>query len=153
MANVTDQQVADITNAQHARRAGMSVEDYLKYSQNVVKPNILWHDFLTGKDGDKWNEYFQKIKDLRYNELQATNANEYNAMREDTTYQRLEKDMRKAGISPYFSSMSAATAQPAVYNSMKSNAKTDNSNKDAVNNMKAIVSAIATAVAAIALLA
>lgn len=71
--------------------------------KDVDENNVL--DYLKSRDDEGSRDYY-----IEYllKQLSENSAREYNAQREDTYYQRLMEDLRKAGISPYGMSIAGA---------------------------------------------
>lgn len=76
------------------------------FSQYVQAPTVGWGDTFFGIPTDSWykkmTEYVNKIKQLHWEEDQRTRARDETWMREDSQYQRLVEDMKKAGLNPYW---------------------------------------------------
>lgn len=124
------------------------LQHYMPY---VAEPSYAFGDGISGKGENKRQAYVQALKDKYYAELMASSANEYNARREDSYYQRLAVDLKKAGISPYILSPSGSSLS-SYQMPNSSNAKQVNSS-DSIDIVKGIASIITTALMAYMLLA
>lgn len=82
------------SNIQEALAGSPSVSDYLKENPNASAEDILkYMASMSDEWAEKWIDY--SLEKQSINE-----ANQYTAGREDTAYQRLVQDLKKAGLNP-----------------------------------------------------
>lgn len=116
------------------------------YMDYVAEPTYQFGDGISGNWNKKKQAYIQGLMDKKFNEMIATNANEYNAMREDTYWQRTIKDQEAAGVSPYVLAPGNSGVTQYVMPNTSSNKPQQSA--DSINVLKGIASIITTALMA-----
>ncbi len=120
-------------------------EVYLNSESPAQSPVISGSEVLFNGWNGKWDERVRQYKEAQneYNAQKALTAAEWE--REDTTYQRLVNDLKKAGINPYYA-LNQGSISPAGSSSgsdvYSTKGKSSKKEKDDVDLKGLITSAI-----------
>lgn len=127
----------DSSNAMDLSRAPNSRDDAM---------NSLWERWIKYGDTAAYEKYIDKVIEYE-NDKTAIARTEH---REDTAYQRLEADLRKAGISPYILSGASPFAGAATFHSTTGSQMTSASNNKRSEEVQLTKSALSTVGAVLA---
>lgn len=110
-----------------------------------------WLESLSRKANNGDIAAYEKLIDYYMTKDSEKSARDWTASREDTTYQRLIEDLRKAGVSPYVLSGATGSVSSSTgksYSGSQMVSQENNRNNQGQNNVRSILSLLGIVVAA-----